>query len=268
MKNILLIIDPQNDFVDYRGALSVLGADGDADKIVNLIDNGDWDEIHVSLDSHHTVDLSHSICWEVMGEDGSYVNAEPFSMVTLEDFVSGKFRTKYKYHKLFPKNYIIDYLYKLQKTEYAHILWPPHCIIGSWGTAIYPSISKALQLYEANSGNNVNYVYKGQNPLMEHYGIFGPETGEIDIDFVNKLRNSNLTVVGEAQSHCVNTSVRQFINTVSKMREDKTHLTVLKDCMSNVTGFEANGEAFLEFVQENDGIVTTVENFLGHGVII
>ena len=57
-KNILLIIDPQIDF--HTGSLAVPHAEEDAKKIVELINSGKFDEIHVSLDTHTKNHIGHS----------------------------------------------------------------------------------------------------------------------------------------------------------------------------------------------------------------
>ena len=57
--NILLIIDPQNDF-HPGGTLGVPGANEDSARVAAFIkDNVDHiDEIYVSLDSHHRIHYS------------------------------------------------------------------------------------------------------------------------------------------------------------------------------------------------------------------
>lgn len=54
-KNRLFIVDPENDFVSSKGALSVFNADKQAEILVNFIDKGGekLDDIDESLDSHH-----------------------------------------------------------------------------------------------------------------------------------------------------------------------------------------------------------------------
>ena len=58
----LLIIDPQVDFCDPAGALYVTGADGDITRLARMVRRlaPKLDDIHVTLDSHHFVDVAHS----------------------------------------------------------------------------------------------------------------------------------------------------------------------------------------------------------------
>ena len=61
----LLLIDPQNDFCDPSGSLHVAGADRDMDRLALMIHRlaGKLSDIHVTLDSHRKVDISHPLWW-------------------------------------------------------------------------------------------------------------------------------------------------------------------------------------------------------------
>ena len=72
-KNILLIIDPQNDFSDAKnvvrkdGSLAVSGASNDYAKIIEFINKNEnkIHEIHVSLDTHTDRHIGHPKFWQV-----------------------------------------------------------------------------------------------------------------------------------------------------------------------------------------------------------
>ncbi len=61
----LLIIDPQNDFCDKRGSLFVPGADKDMVHLARMIKRlkDKISDIHVTLDTHHYVDIAHPGFW-------------------------------------------------------------------------------------------------------------------------------------------------------------------------------------------------------------
>jgi len=60
----MLIIDPQNDFME-GGALAVPGATDDMKRTAALIDRigQKLRKIHVTLDSQHLVDIAHPAFW-------------------------------------------------------------------------------------------------------------------------------------------------------------------------------------------------------------
>src|SRR5262249_23931083 len=62
----LLVIDPQVDFCDpRRGALYVPGAEHDMARLATMVRRlkDKLDDIHVTLDSHHFIDIAHQIFW-------------------------------------------------------------------------------------------------------------------------------------------------------------------------------------------------------------
>jgi nicotinamidase-related amidase len=74
-KNVLLVIDPQKDFTDvnkvvngkaYEGRLSVKGAAEDYTRIISMLDKANFDEIHVTLDTHTDKHIGHPGFWELV----------------------------------------------------------------------------------------------------------------------------------------------------------------------------------------------------------
>ncbi len=65
MKIHAVFIDPQNDFCNPNGSLFVPGADKDTDHLALMVKrlSGKLDDIHVTLDSHRRVDISHPMWW-------------------------------------------------------------------------------------------------------------------------------------------------------------------------------------------------------------
>jgi len=92
MKNIhLLVIDPQIDFCDSKGALYVKGAEKDMSRLATFTrkSKDKITDIHVTLDSHHLIDIAHPTFWR----DTNGAAPKPFTIITAQDVKDGKFRT-------------------------------------------------------------------------------------------------------------------------------------------------------------------------------
>ena len=87
----LLLIDPQNDFCDKNGSLFVPGADEDMKRLAAMVARLEdkLADVHVTLDSHRKVDISHPIWWK----DSSGVHPAPFTQIGAADLESGRFTT-------------------------------------------------------------------------------------------------------------------------------------------------------------------------------
>jgi nicotinamidase-related amidase len=48
-------------------------------------------------------------------------------------------------------------------------VWPEHCLIGTPGHNVVPSIDAALQDWAGEHLDVINYIFKGSNPLTEMY---------------------------------------------------------------------------------------------------
>ena len=156
-KNILLIIDPQNDFHEPHDehknpALPVTHSKEDAEKIVELIESNNFDEIHVSLDTHTPKHIGHPGFYQESHHTplGFYDGKQ----IAIDTSLSDEYLKNYN-----------DLHKKIRDISYQ--MWPVHCIEGSNGHKIYPSIKNAL-----DNKKNVKYHIKGQNELTEMYSIF------------------------------------------------------------------------------------------------
>ena len=248
MKMNLLIIDPQNDFVDPRGSLCVPGADRDMDRLADFLNRwGDEiDDIHVTLDSHREVDIAHPIFWV----DSAGNHPQPFTTVTIDDLNQGRWKTRMPgWNKRAG-----DYLRQLEADgRYQLMIWPPHCIIGSWGHAIYQNLSDELRNWEKKHFAIVDYVTKGSNIWTEHYSavkaeVVDPEdpSTQLNMGLINLLQDPEMgaiLIAGEALSHCVANTIRDIANHFGK--ENIKKFILLEDCCSNVSGCEQLGTDFV-----------------------
>lgn len=252
----LLIIDPQNDFCNPDGSLYVPNAEEDMVRLMDLIHRKIWDinEITVSLDCHHYYDIAHPSFW--LNRDG--IEPAPFTSISMEDIETGKYLPKeIKAYS----SWIEEYFQALQKAGKAHMIWPYHCLVGSWGGEICIAIQNALISWERENRKTVKYIFKGLNPLTEHFSAISavkadprdPDTG-FNFSLTNKLdRADQVWLAGEASSHCVKDTWLDM----TKVMYELNNVKIIKDCMSPVAGFEKDTEAFYQKYSRH--LVSSVE---------
>ena len=284
----LLIIDPQNDFctqqvevynpalantITMNGALYVGGAEGDMSRLAKMIDRiGDkLYDIHITLDSHRLVDISHPIFWE----DGAGNPPGPFTIITLDDVVKGVWKAKNPGYQIKATNYVRT-LYDNQR--YPLCIWPPHCLIGTWGHNVVPELFDSLLKWEAENFANVDFVTKGSNPFTEHYsGVqadvpdpMDPST-QLNTGLINTLQEADIILLaGEARSHCLANTVRDIAKKfdVDGNAEFVKKMVLLKDATSDVgdlpgsTMFKDMGEGFVAELTGLGMDLSTTEAFL------
>lgn len=262
MYTTLLIIDPQIDFCcPVRGSLFVPGAERDMQRLGQMIRRhvGEIDAIHVTLDTHHTVDIAHPMFWV----NAAGKHPEPFTLITPADVESGRWTAT----NPSAQSRALDYVRALELGgRYSLCIWPYHCLIGSEGHAVNPALFEALRIWE-DRYSVVNYIPKGANVYTEHYSAIraevpDPEDPATQVNFplIEALRNSDRVLIGgEAGSHCVANTVRDL---VQYLGEDASCLTLLTDAMSPVPGFESLQDGFLaEMLQRRLNFATTESAF-------
>ena len=249
MHTTLLVIDPQNDFVDPEtGRLYVAGAEEDMRRLATMLDRmrAEIDEIHVTLDSHHPVHIAHPIFWT--GKDGDA--PEPFTTITLDDVERGTWTTARP--ELRQRG--LDYVRALDANgRYQLTIWPPHCLIGSTGHAVYPPLFAALTAWERERFAAIDYVMKGSNLYTEHYSAVRadvPDPDDPSTDLNRRLidaleRADRVLVAGEALTHCVASTVRDVAANYADPR-NVAKLVLLTDATSGIPGFESHGSCFLD----------------------
>jgi nicotinamidase/pyrazinamidase len=258
----LLIIDPQNDFCDVPAAwcpvdplsgaviapaLPVAGAHADMQRTAELIRSAGalLDEITITLDSHHRVDIAHPTFWRQ--SDGADVS--PFTTITAAQVRAGEFRPRDP--AALPRT--LAYLDELEsRGRYTLMVWPVHCEIGSWGHGVHAAVRAAYNAWEQARLRGVRKVTKGENPWTEHYSAIQAEVPDaedehtqINTALLQQLDRAGLLLIaGEASSHCVRATTEHIVANLPGARPER--IVLLTDCMSPVTGFEAQHDAFLD----------------------
>jgi nicotinamidase-related amidase len=236
MKVHLVIIDPQNDFMDTpNAALPVKGAVADMKRLAKLIDRigHRLDNIHVTLDSHHLIDIAHPTWWR--DENGQ--RPEPFTIITAQDIADKIWvpRVPAFYQRS------LAYAQQLeQEGKYQLCIWPPHCLIARTGHNVQADLDQALQRWSDKTIGIINYVTKGSNPFTEHYGALMAEvpdpedpTTTLNTDFLDILQEADIIgLAGEALSHCVKETITQIADNIDEKYLRKFY--ILTDCSSPV----------------------------------
>jgi len=277
MANIqFLIIDPQNDFCDlpedYRPtlpgragerhvpALPVAGAHADMLRISELIERGGEGlaAITVTLDSHQRLDIAHPTFWQQ--GDGSPVAA--FTQILAADVREKRYLPR----DIGALPRVLAYLDALEANgRYTHMVWPVHCEIGSWGQNVHEEVRRAYNRWEEKRGASVGKVCKGSNPWTEHYSALRAEVPDADdaatqlnAALIERLRPADrLVIVGEAGSHCVKASTEHLVDNLAPGK-----LVLLTDCMSPVSGFEAQYAAFIDDMRQRGVQIATSAEIL------
>jgi nicotinamidase/pyrazinamidase len=260
----LLIIDPQVDFCDpSRGALYVPGAEHDMARLAAMIRRvkGKLDDIHVTLDSHHFIHIAHPIFWK----DSKGAHPPAFTRIGRADVEEGVWTPTV------PGMYrrALDYVRRLEENgRYDLTVWPPHCLIGSPGHAVFPELFAALTDWESRFAF-VDYVTKGSNILTEHYSAVQADvpdpadvSTQINTRLIRTLENADLVVIaGEARTHCLAHTVRDIANNFG---DDSfvSKLVLLTDAASDIPGFEPHAQNFMSEMVGRGMQLSTTNEFL------
>lgn len=257
MHTHVLIIDPQNSFCDPKGELYVPRAEKDMVRLARFIEKlgPSINRITVTLDSHNRMHISHPVWW--IDENGNH--PEPFTALTAEDVRNGRFTTSD------PKDYEWSLSY-LEKTV-PHVIWPMHCLIGTWGHEVYAPLKKVLDDW-AEKHTDLSYFIKGSSRYTEHFSavkasvdVPGDPATQVNMSLVQSLAGADMIYVsGEASSHCVADTVMDLIEQDPTLA---TKITLVRDCMSPVDGFKNLSKRFFSEATDKGVHITDAEGIFG-----
>ncbi len=265
----LLVIDPQNDFMDLpNSALPVTGANADMKRLADFINiNGKRiEDIHVTLDSHQVVDIAHPAWWR----NSKGEMPAPYTLISADDIEAGVWTPR-------------DPNLRIRSLEYARSLeangkfqlfiWPPHCLIGTWGHGVQDNLIKSLLDWQEKEYKMVDFVTKGTNPFTEHYGALMAEvpdpkdpTSGLNTQLLEMLVEADVILIaGEALSHCVKETLNQIADNIGEEHVKK--IQILTDCCSPVAAvpngpdFPAIAAAWLKDMEKRGVQLTTTQTF-------
>ena len=265
----LLCIDPQNDFAHpgdtshAQGALYVKGADADMERLAHFIKrvSSKLEDIHVTLDSHHKVHIANPIFWKNSKGD----HPAPFTMITSKDVANGTWFTS----QAGDSDRALKYLRALETGgRYPHVIWPPHCLIGSWGHAVYPCVYEAIDAW-TDEFAVVDFVTKGSNPYTEHFSGVQAEVpdpkdpgSQLNTRLIDTLEKADVVVAtGIAGSHCVANTITDIANNFHNADYIKK-IVLLTDTISPVPGFEKHQADFIAAMTARGMQTSTTDKYL------
>ncbi|MHA1683199.1 MAG: hypothetical protein ACTSUE_19835, partial [Promethearchaeota archaeon] len=271
--NVLVIIDPQNDFLTLENSsLGVPGSVEDTDRLMKFISTHSCmiDRIVVSQDDHPHNHISLAGYWK------DAKTGEPFvvpTTVPAPSFYKLQMLEDHTYmtlpmggsegddsQLLVPRDEndnakTVEYFTWLEKNHKSPpIIWPDHCVNGTFGQKVYAPLQAVLDNWEESTNSKVEYVPKGVGRYTDAYSVFEPEwspwklgkgTPTDRIAFNKKLASSitlesqKVIFAGQALSHCVQSSLKHYVEYLYEMYPNTVDPTVylLTDTTSPVPGF-------------------------------
>lgn len=257
-RELLFIVDMQNDFCLPNGKLSVPNAMADVKRLTQFIQrkSDSLNSILLTQDSHQVQDIAHACFW--VNKKGEHPS--PFTIIYPEDISSERWTTTDPTQK----EWAAYYLNALAKDgEFVHVIWPEHCITGSEGEAIVPELMNEVEKW-ARGGRFFEIFRKGEYPYTEHFGalranivVEEENTTHLNKKLIERLESFDVIyVAGEAKSHCVATTIKQML----EINGLAAKIVILEDCMSDVAGFEGSASPILqEAINQGARIAKSVE---------
>lgn len=214
-------------------------------------------DITVTLDSHASVGIERTTFWS----SGTGEPVPPFTQITAADLRAGRFVPRDAART--PE--VLGYLQALERGGRYHlVVWPVHCVLGTWGHNVHDSVAAELARWESEHQRSVGRVLKGLNPMTEQYSAVQAEvpikedvSTQSNRALIARARPDGglLLVAGEAASHCVAATLEHLFAAMTA--EERRRVVILQDCMSAVPGFEAQAEKFFADARAQGARVAT-----------
>jgi len=242
---LLLLVDPQVDFIHEDGSLSVPGAVADTRRTIEWIfKNVDSiTGIIASLDTHTPLQIFYAPWWiNAHGE-----HPAPFTPITSDEVEKGVWKPTVE------PEWSRDYVEQLEeKAKKTLMIWPYHTMVGTSGHAITPALYEAITYHAAARDQQPVFISKGSIPKTEHYSIFEPEVkvadvplGDLNLPLINLIDSYDVIyIAGQAKSHCVLETITSLVRYFGEHRpEFIKRWRLLEDATSSVAHPEIDFDA-------------------------
>ena len=261
---LLLLVDPQVDFIHVDGSLSVPGAVADTRRTIEWIfDNLESiTSIVASLDTHTPLQIFYPTWW--INAAGQH--PDPFTPISYAEIEQGNWIPTIE------AEWSTQYVKQLEeRAKKTLMIWPYHTMIGEPGHAITPALYEAISYHAAARDRDPTFIAKGTIPKTEHYSLLEPEVkvpdvpmGALNIPLLEMIAEYDLIyVAGQAKSHCVLETVTSLVRYFGERDpEFVSKWRLLMDCTSSVAHPEIDfdemaNEQFAHFVELGLQLVTT-----------
>jgi nicotinamidase/pyrazinamidase len=232
---MLLLVDPQVDFIHTDGSLSVPGAVEDTRRTIEWIfrHTGAITTIAASLDSHIPLQIFFTTWWV----DAAGQHPSPFTPITSQDVDQGRWKPIYE------PEWSLSYVHMLEtEAKKELMIWPYHTMIGTPGHNVTPALYEAIAYHSAARRAQPVFLNKGAIPETEHYSLLEPEVkvpdhpqGELNTPFLKLLAGyDRIYIAGQAKSHCVLETLTSMMRYFQRQPDVIRKWRVLIDCMSSV----------------------------------
>ena len=252
IKTALVVIDNQNSFLP-DGELGVEGANEDLSRLMEFM----WEnmekitKIYPTIDTHNLFHIFMGVWWR----DKSGNNPAPFTVITAEDVENGLW---------IPNYYEKESIECVKALSRPLVIWSYHTEEGTEGEALERNFGNFVYFHSALRKSEIGFIRKGLSKTTERYGAFKPEynpNNEKEIEKVDEIWSyDRIVFAGQAKSHCVLETIRQFIEEYKDNQDMMKKIYILDDCMSAIAGFEKITEdGFREFRELGINIVKSRE---------
>jgi nicotinamidase-related amidase len=285
-RTALVLVDAQNSFCTPGFELFVQGPSGtgaldDSRRLCEFVYRNlhRLTQVVPTLDTHR----AYQIFQPVFLVDADGRNPEPYTVVTLDDVDSGRWRVdpavaqELGLDPDYAQSHLRHYVETLATGgKYALTIWPFHAMHAGIGHALVSAIEEAVFFHSIARTSQPDVQRKGDNPLTEHYSVLGPEVdtdlegeplGRRNQELIERLlRFDAVVIAGQAKSHCV-------AWTISDLLEDPTvrerglaqKVYLLEDCTSpvvvpGVADFSEQADAaFARFAEAGAHVVRSTD---------
>jgi nicotinamidase/pyrazinamidase len=260
---LLMLVDPQVDFVHTDGALAVPGAVDDMRRAIKwMFRNLDQiTDIAVSLDSHFSMQIFYPGWWV----DANGHHPDAMTPVSAEDVEQGRWQPTIELE--WSRDYVRELERRAKKTL---MIWPYHTMLGTLGHSITPALYEAITFHSEARQSEPTHLVKGRIAKTEYYSLLEPEVkvpgvpgGTLNSAFLDRMATyDRIYFAGQAKSHCVLESITSIANYEGYQPGLLEKVYLLEDATSAVAHPEIDfdamaNEQYVQFAQRGLHIITT-----------